>query len=208
MPGKLALWKPSRPLGETVRCTPPRNASGTFTGVLSNVISGTGTAILNINKVGTGTQTLGGANTYSGSTTVTLGKLQLGAANAIPSGSPLILVGGTFASAGFSDNFGAGTLTISANSSIDFGGGASILRFAASNAIPWAGSLTIDNWTGSLTGGGTDENPVGTAFVGLAHAGGCEVVRWGWLGTRYEIMSRTAKLALNAVRLKLSETPA
>jgi nicotinamide-nucleotide amidase len=52
-------------------------------------------------------------------------------------------------------------------------------------------------------GGGTDANPVGTAYVGLAHAGGCEVVRWGWIGTRYEIMSRTAKLALNAVRLKL-----
>lgn len=52
-------------------------------------------------------------------------------------------------------------------------------------------------------GGGTDANPVGTAFVGLAHAGGCEVIRWGWLGTRYEIMSRTAKLALNAVRLEL-----
>jgi nicotinamide-nucleotide amidase len=52
-------------------------------------------------------------------------------------------------------------------------------------------------------GGGTDANPLGTAYVGLAHAGGCEVVRWGWLGTRYEIMSRTAKLALNAVRLQL-----
>lgn len=52
-------------------------------------------------------------------------------------------------------------------------------------------------------GGGTDENPVGTAYVGLAHAGGCEVVRWGWIGTRYEIMSRTAKLALNALRLRL-----
>jgi nicotinamide-nucleotide amidase len=56
-------------------------------------------------------------------------------------------------------------------------------------------------------GGGTDANPVGTAYVGLAHATGCEVVRWGWLGTRYEIMSRTAKLALNAVRLKLGELP-
>lgn len=52
-------------------------------------------------------------------------------------------------------------------------------------------------------GGGTDENPVGTAYVGLAHAGGCEVVKWGWIGTRHEIMSRTAKLALNLVRLKL-----
>ena len=52
-------------------------------------------------------------------------------------------------------------------------------------------------------GGGTAENPVGTAFVGLAHAGGSAVIRWGWVGTRYEVMSRTAKLALNAVRLEL-----
>ncbi len=29
------------------------------------------------------------------------------------------------------------------------------------------------------------------------------MVRWGWIGTRYEIMSRTAKLAPNAVRLEL-----
>ncbi len=58
-------------------------------------------------------------------------------------------------------------------------------------------------------GGGTDANPVGTAYVGLAHAGGCEAIRWGWIGTRYEIMSRTAKLALNAVRLQLlGERPA
>jgi nicotinamide-nucleotide amidase len=53
-------------------------------------------------------------------------------------------------------------------------------------------------------GGGTVENPVGTAFVGLSHKDGCEVIRYGWLGTRFEIMSRTAKLALNMVRLKLT----
>jgi nicotinamide-nucleotide amidase len=29
------------------------------------------------------------------------------------------------------------------------------------------------------------------------------VTRYGWLGTRYEIMSRTAKLALNMIRLNL-----
>jgi nicotinamide-nucleotide amidase len=51
--------------------------------------------------------------------------------------------------------------------------------------------------------GGTDDNPVGTAFVALAHTGGTDVTRFGWLGTRYEIMSRTAKLALNMVRLRL-----
>ena len=54
-------------------------------------------------------------------------------------------------------------------------------------------------------GGGTEENPVGTAYVGLTHAGGTEVTRFGWLGTRYEIMSRTAKLALNLVRLRLTK---
>lgn len=52
-------------------------------------------------------------------------------------------------------------------------------------------------------GGGTDADPVGTAFVALAHAGGTDVTRFGWLGTRYEVMSRTAKLALNTVRLRL-----
>ena len=52
-------------------------------------------------------------------------------------------------------------------------------------------------------GGGTPENPVGTAYVGLAYEGGCEVTRYGWLGTRQEIMSRTAKVALNMIRLHL-----
>jgi nicotinamide-nucleotide amidase len=52
-------------------------------------------------------------------------------------------------------------------------------------------------------GGGTAENPVGTAYVALASADGMTVTRYGWLGTRFEIMSRTAKLALNMVRLKL-----
>jgi nicotinamide-nucleotide amidase len=51
--------------------------------------------------------------------------------------------------------------------------------------------------------GGTDADPVGTAYVALAHAGGTEVTRFGWLGTRYEVMSRTAKLALNMARLRL-----
>lgn len=54
-------------------------------------------------------------------------------------------------------------------------------------------------------GGGTTENPVGTAYVALAHATGTDVTRFGWLGTRLEIMSRTAKQALNMVRLQLEK---
>lgn len=52
-------------------------------------------------------------------------------------------------------------------------------------------------------GGGTSEDPVGTAYVAVAHTSGTDVIRHGWLGTRHEIMSRTAKLALNMVRLRL-----
>ncbi|HEX4609426.1 MAG TPA: competence/damage-inducible protein A [Urbifossiella sp.] len=54
--------------------------------------------------------------------------------------------------------------------------------------------------------GGTDAEPVGTAYVALAHGGGTDVTRYGWLGTRAEILSRTAKLALNMVRLQLMKT--
>ncbi|HEY2908726.1 MAG TPA: competence/damage-inducible protein A [Gemmataceae bacterium] len=56
-------------------------------------------------------------------------------------------------------------------------------------------------------GGGTEENPIGTAYVALAHADGTDVTRYGWLGTRHEVMSRTAKLALNMVRLRLMRMP-
>lgn len=54
-------------------------------------------------------------------------------------------------------------------------------------------------------GGATPEKPVGLVYVGLAWAGGASSTAFSWAGTRTEVQSRTAKMALNVVRLKLME---
>jgi nicotinamide-nucleotide amidase len=50
-------------------------------------------------------------------------------------------------------------------------------------------------------GGAEPGKPVGLVCVGLASAGGVSSTSFSWSGTRAEIQSRTAKLALNVVRL-------
>jgi nicotinamide-nucleotide amidase len=51
--------------------------------------------------------------------------------------------------------------------------------------------------------GGTADKPVGHVYVGLAWDGGIGSFPFSWIGTRYEVMSRTASLALNRLRLHL-----
>ena len=104
------------------------NSTGNFTGLILD-----GTGITSLTKIGTGTQTLGGANTYSGNTTISAGTLQIGLATAIPSGvgkgNVSIASGGTLnlndfdvtlnglSGAGLvTNNLGASTLTVGDNS--------------------------------------------------------------------------------------------
>jgi PncC family amidohydrolase len=54
-------------------------------------------------------------------------------------------------------------------------------------------------------GGATLEKPIGLVFVGFAHSGGSQVTQYSWTGTRQDVQSRTAKLALNQVRLHLEK---
>jgi autotransporter-associated beta strand protein len=69
----------------------------------------------------------------------------------------LILGGGVLNTNGLSETLG--TLTLTADSIIDFGAGASILSFADSSANSWgAFTLSLWNWSGNeIIGGGTDQ---------------------------------------------------
>jgi hypothetical protein len=79
----------------------------------------------------------------------------------------MTLGGGTFQTAGFSEQLG--TLKLSANSLIDLGASGSILKFAASSGVGWTGgtTLTVTNWNGSLTGGGAEQVVFGSSSSAL-----------------------------------------
>jgi nicotinamide-nucleotide amidase len=51
--------------------------------------------------------------------------------------------------------------------------------------------------------GGTPEKPVGTVYCAMSYEGGVDIKSHCWSGTRDEVINRTAKLALNLVRLHL-----
>ncbi len=52
-------------------------------------------------------------------------------------------------------------------------------------------------------GAGGPDQPAGLVYVGLAWDGGAASYQFNWSGTRLEVQRRTAKLALNRVRLHL-----
>ncbi len=162
-------------VGNTIATTKTLTLTGSTsgTGKLSGVISGA----INLSKTGTGTWEISNAstvtpNTFVGTTTVSQGRLvasgglntttaltvsggatfALGASDVVNNAAGVTLAGGTLAMAGFTESFGA--LTLSAGASIlNLSGGESIVTFGPSSALAWTGSLSVLGWSSM---GGTE----------------------------------------------------
>jgi nicotinamide-nucleotide amidase len=63
--------------------------------------------------------------------------------------------------------------------------------------------LAADIGVSTVGYAGPDGDPVGLTFAAVAWGGGAKVTRFVWFGSRIEIQSRAAKMALNLVRLQL-----
>jgi len=145
--------------------------SGTGNTLISGVIANGGGSTSNVVKAGPGTLILSGANTYTGTTTISAGTLMLGASGVLADASNMILNGGTFrtgASSGFTET--VTTVALTDDSVISLGTGGHTLTFAASNGVSWTAGkkLAITGWTGAFNGtSGTS----GQIFVGLSSSG-------------------------------------
>lgn len=138
-----------------------------------NLITGTGKLV----QSGTGTTVLNSVNDFTGITEISNGTLEVFGSDALKSTSHLVttggtlllsgsgnrindiaqitLSGGTINTNGLSEDFGL--LNLTGTSVITLGAGSSVISFADSNTSNWTGQLSIWNWSGSLTGGGTDQ---------------------------------------------------
>ena len=117
---------------------------GTGPSSLAGVISGTGGIVKN----GTGDLILSNSNTYSGTTTITAGKLALGANNVLPDSTAVSIGNATLDATTFADT--VGTLGITSTATINLGTGAA-LAFADSSSIDWTGGTL--NITGTFVSG-------------------------------------------------------
>jgi autotransporter-associated beta strand protein len=159
-------WNTGNTEDVSSRLVLPTSASGTArldTGV-NNVAFANGlSGASGITKLGAGILTMNGSSSYAGATTVSAGTLKLGAANRIDDLSDLAMAGGTFNTDGFSETMDL--LLLSANSTIDFGAGASILNLSGLGAFDTTKVLNLVGWSGLNTGSGTDRLFIGASAI-------------------------------------------
>ena len=141
--GKVTLGSYTLAVGEG-------DDSGSFGGV----VSGTGGLI----KIGQGTQVLSGGNTYSGATTLSAGALRAADGAGLPSGSNLVLAGGTL------EGIGATTFTRTLGTTsgkVQWTGGGGFSAYGGKMIVAIGGTTSPT----ALTWGGIYFVPSGSALV-------------------------------------------
>ena len=123
----------------------------TGSSTISGVIANGGTASSgNLTKTGGGTLVLSGADTYSGTTTISNGSLQLGASNVLNNASSVSIgASGTLNLNKFSQKIGS--LTATGGATLDFGAGGTNTFVFGTYTPPSSGVLTVANWTSGST---------------------------------------------------------
>lgn len=107
-----------------------------------------------VTKRKSGTLVLSGNNTYSGTTTLEGGTLLLGSPGALSSSANVLLSGGNINASTYGGTT-SGSLSLTANAVLNFGGGSSTLSFGSNTTGTWSGVLTVWNWSGGIWSDGS-----------------------------------------------------
>ena len=168
----------SAPIANTQTFTLSPGTGESFT--LGSAITNTGGNVNSLIKNGLGTTILSSSHSFTGSTSITSGTLELAGGSSLSATSSISLNGGTLLFSGaagnrINDSAGVtltsgvlitgglseslGALSHTATSVIDMGAANSVLTFSNLNpGSNWSGSLSIINWTGTpRVAGGTDQ---------------------------------------------------
>ncbi|MDB4055823.1 autotransporter-associated beta strand repeat-containing protein, partial [Akkermansiaceae bacterium] len=139
------------------------NGSGSFSGVIANSENG---SAYTLTKSGSGTQTLSGANTYSGDTTINNGTLEISGAGSLGSGTyaGAIANSGTFKQNSTANQTLSGVISGTGSLIKDNSG---TLTLTGSNT--YTGDATINN--GTLEIGGAGSLGCGTYAGAIANSG-------------------------------------
>lgn len=132
-------------------------ASSTYSTYFGGSIQDTGSGIMALTKIGEGTQTLAGANTYSGVTTINKGILMAGAANTLSANSAVVIANDATAMLALTNgiaDFSQTIKSLSGSGTVNLGTIAAADTLAVPATRLTTGDATDTTYSGAIVGAG------------------------------------------------------